>query len=50
MFEFMVRVNPQQKNGPNIAMQRKTPFGSFFYFGGYSKFPASVGFREGRFR
>jgi hypothetical protein len=35
---------------PNMAMQRKTPFGSFFCFGGYSKFLASVEFLEGRFR
>jgi hypothetical protein len=33
-----------------MAMQRKTPFGSFFHFSGYSKFPASVEFPEGRFR
>ena len=31
-------------------MQRKTPFGSFSDFGGYSEFLASVEFPEGRFR
>jgi hypothetical protein len=31
-------------------MQWKTPFGYFFYFGGYLKFPASVKLPEGRFR
>jgi hypothetical protein len=35
---------------PNMAMQRKTPFGSFFYFGDYSKFPTLIEFTEGRFR
>lgn len=38
------------ENMPNMAMQRKTPFGSFFYLGAYSKFPTSVELPEGRFR
>jgi hypothetical protein len=34
-------------NPPNKAMQLKTPFGSFFNFDGYSKFPTSVDFPRG---